>query len=380
MSLTSVGRVSGRISLTTGPDTADGDLSDLSQPPRACRICGCGRLRPSYRLAEFRVVTCDECGYGMTVYTEIVSDNQERFRGGRWIETRGLMRSVTSAMAVRRYADLRAFDPGRDLIEVGCGTGEFLLAAAAAGHSVIGVDLSREVISHIRRWHPGLDVRRGTLETSGLPARSADVIAASHVLEHVADPIGLLIQMRRLLRPGGLVYIRVPNLDTWYRRVLGRNWWGFSVEHVGHFTADSVSRAFAAASLDVVAVRSGDSDPRHSLWPVLPLLLRRGVVLRSVGAALQPSAGQPSAGRAADVGARFGPAARLAAKRGLLGAYLGYRRTASIALIPLTRAQIARGGGPEIMVVGRAVADRAPESDPGDNDNRLSGSPAESRR
>ena len=262
------------------------------------------------------MVACDNCGHGMTVYTASVPDNQERFQRPRYIESRDIQHATICAIAARRYAELRAFVPARDLVEVGCGTGEFLLAASAAGHRVIGLDLSREVISHVQGRHPGLDVRCATLETSGLPACSADVVAAFHVLEHVDDPIGLLIQMRRLLRPGGLAYIRVPNLDTWFRRVLGRNWWGFSVEHVGHFTADSISRAFAAASLDVVAVQSGDSDPRSSMWPLVPLLLRRGAVMRCVGAALQPPAGKPPGDGIAGPDARRGQDARLAVKDG----------------------------------------------------------------
>ncbi len=149
------------------------------------------------------------------------------------------MEPVTSAEAARRYADICAFGPGRNLLEVGCGTGEFLIAARSAGHSVIGLDLSQEVVSYVRHRHPDLDVRCSTVESAGLPAESVDVIAAFHVLEHVADPIGLLRQMQRLLRPGGLVYIRVPNLERSVV-VLGRNWRGFSVEHVGHFTGDSI--------------------------------------------------------------------------------------------------------------------------------------------
>ena len=237
--------------------TCNGYRPDADHP-RACQICRSPRLRLSYRLPEFTVARCCDCGHGMTIYPKIVTDTQERFQGNRWTESRGMLESVTSAMAARRYGELRAFGPGRDLLEVGCGTGEFLVAARAAGHWVTGLDLSQEAIAYLRCRHPDLDVRCDTVESAALPAGSFDVIAAFHVLEHVADPIGLLRRMRRLLRPSGLVYIRVPNLDTWYRRVLGRDWWGFSVEHVSHFTSSSLSRAFTQAWLDILKV----CDPR----------------------------------------------------------------------------------------------------------------------
>jgi len=163
------------------------------------------------------------------------------------------MESVTTAMASLRYADLRGFRPGPDVLEVGCGTGEFLAAASDAGHRVTGLDLSQEAVTYARRRHPGLDVRCATLDSDDLRPESFDVVAGFHVLEHVADPVGLLRQMTRLLRPGGLVYVRVPNLDTWFRHVLGRNWWGFSVEHAGHFTDASLRLALAQAGLQVTA-------------------------------------------------------------------------------------------------------------------------------
>ena len=180
-----------------------------------------------------------------------------------------------STMATLRYRNLQEFDPGLDLLDVGCGTGEFLMAAKQAGHRVVGLDLSEEVITYVKRRHPGLDVRCATLDSSDLHPESIDIVSAFHVVEHVPDPVDLLRQMTRLLRPGGLVYVRVPNLNTWYRRVLGRNWWGFSVEHMSHFTDASLRLAMAEAGLRVVAVRSGDSDLQHSMWPIAPLLLRR---------------------------------------------------------------------------------------------------------
>jgi len=322
-------------------------VSDLS-----CQICASARLRAAYKLPAFRVATCGRCGHGNTVYTERPGDAQARFQGARWTETRGIMESVTSAMADLRYADLQGFAPGTNLLEVGCGTGEFLIAAKRAGHHVVGLDLSEEAIAYVRRRHPGLDVRCALLDSGDLAPESFDVIAAFHVLEHVGDPIGLLRQMTRLLRPGGLVYVRVPNLNCWYRRVLGRNWWGFSVEHAAHFTEASLRLAMSEAGLMEVSLRSGDSDRRHSMWPILPLLLRRGAVLRSLGDALQPSSPQDGPG-----GPRLPDGARLAIKKRLISGYLAYRRSASTVIAPLSRLQLSLGGGPELVALARKPGD-----------------------
>ena len=319
--------------------------------PARCRICANTELRPAFRLTQFVVFTCPACGYGTTVYTSPIDDNQARFQGERWTETRSLLESVTAAMARRRYADLAPFGPGPDLLEIGCGTGEFLSCAQALGHRVTGLDLSHRVVAHVASRYPGMDIRCGTLESTHLAPASFDVIAAFHVLEHVTDPVGLLRQMVSLVRPSGLVYVRVPNLNTWYRHALGSSWWGFSLDHVGHFTAASLRRAMTDAGLTVLTARSADSDPEYSLWPVLPLLYGHGFVLRSLGSALQPAApdAPPGAGRLSD-------ARRISLKRQLLATYQAYRRAATMMITPLSRLQLARGGGRELLMIGRKAA------------------------
>jgi 2-polyprenyl-3-methyl-5-hydroxy-6-metoxy-1,4-benzoquinol methylase len=312
-----------------------------------CMVCGRADLKPSFFLPEYTVHRCPGCGHGTTEYTRKIADNQSRFGAARWTETRSMMQSHFQAAARRRYEDLLAFSPGHAVLEVGCGTGEFLSIAREAGHSVIGLDMSAEAVRYVQDRHPGMDIRCQLLETAGLPPASFDVVAGFHILEHVSDPIGLLQQMSCLVRPGGLVYVRVPNLDTWFRRVLGRSWWAFGVEHMGHFTAVSLRTAVAEAGLDVAAVRSGDSYPHASYWPVLPLLFSRCSAMRAVGNALQPRPDTLSDGGSAE-------AVRMAVKRTLVAAYCGYVRVGSALIRPLTDLQLRRGGGPELMAVGRA--------------------------
>ncbi|HVB42314.1 MAG TPA: class I SAM-dependent methyltransferase [Streptosporangiaceae bacterium] len=299
-------------------------------------------------MPQFVVFTCSRCGYGTTVYTQEIADNQARFEGERWTETRDMLESVQAAMARRRYEDVHPYQPGHELLEVGCGTGEFLSYAREAGHRVTGLDLSQRVAAHVSSRYPGIDVRCGTLDSVSFDCGFFDVVAAFHVLEHVTDPIALLSQMAELVRPGGLVYVRVPNLNTWYRRALGSSWWGFSLDHVGHFTESSLRLALSEAGLRIETLRSADSDPRYSLWPVLPLLYRRGCILRSVGSALQPSADRQAPARV-----RLSEGTRVAAKRQLLATYQAYRRAATLMLTPFSSLQLERGGGRELLAVGR---------------------------
>jgi SAM-dependent methyltransferase len=312
--------------------------------PLHCMVCSCPDLQPAFFLPEFIVHTCPSCGHGTTAYIFAVPDSQARFGDIRWIETRDFLTSALQWAARRRYEELAEFSPGRRFLEVGCGTGEFLAHARQAGHSVTGLDISAEAVQFARDRYPGMDIRQQPLESAELPTASFDVVVAFHLLEHVSDPVGLLRQMMHLLRPGGLVYVRVPNLDSWYRRVIGRNWWAFSVDHRGYFTASSLRTAFGQAGIEVSALRCADSS-RESMWPVIPLELARGGVLRSLGNALQPPPDQNAAGPA--------NARRMALKRQMLAAYGGYRRACDMLIHPLLETQDRHGGSPELMAIGR---------------------------
>jgi SAM-dependent methyltransferase len=72
----------------------------------------------------------------------------------------------------------------------------------------------------------GRDVRCGSLEAHDLPPRAFDHITLAHVLEHFHDPIAALDEVRRLLRPGGRVWINQPNLGSLGRAEFGRHWRG----------------------------------------------------------------------------------------------------------------------------------------------------------
>lgn len=133
--------------------------------------------------------------------------------------------------------------PGR-LLDVGCGAGYFLDAARAAGWQVAGVELS-EAAAAAARNELGLDVFTGGLAEAGFSAKSCDLITMFEVLEHMRDPGAALAEAQRLLRPGGLLAVEVPNDMDAYRSALARadhRWWVIPPVHLYYFNASSLSR------------------------------------------------------------------------------------------------------------------------------------------
>lgn len=115
--------------------------------------------------------------------------------------------------------------PGARLLDVGCGSGDFLELARSAGWSVQGCDFDPMAVATAQRR--GLDVRQGGLEILQAAAPdSFDWVTLSHVLEHVHEQHLWLQQLHRVLRPGGGLWLQTPNVDSIGHARYRENWRG----------------------------------------------------------------------------------------------------------------------------------------------------------
>ncbi|MFC6019988.1 methyltransferase domain-containing protein [Plantactinospora solaniradicis] len=124
----------------------------------------------------------------------------------------------------RRYKQqlLAALDlcPGHVVLDVGCGPGTDLPALAAAvgdGGAVIGIDHDPAMLKqaqHRSTTHPQVTVRSGDAHALPLDDASIDRARTDRVLQHLADPRQALAELRRVVRPGGLVALAEPDWDT----------------------------------------------------------------------------------------------------------------------------------------------------------------------
>lgn len=102
--------------------------------------------------------------------------------------------------------------PGRCVLDLGCGEGSFTGELARVGAEPVGVDVAEAAVTRARRAHPALHF--STLTADGrlpLEDSSCDLVWAGEVIEHVADTARTLSEIRRVLRPGGRLLITTPN-------------------------------------------------------------------------------------------------------------------------------------------------------------------------
>jgi SAM-dependent methyltransferase len=103
------------------------------------------------------------------------------------------------------------------VLDVGCGGGRFLSLCQAKGWRAIGVEPSRDATVHARRR--GLEVHSQAWPVPEIADESVEVVSFINVLDHLPDPFEALREAFRVLKPGGLLYIRVPNapLHAWLK-------------------------------------------------------------------------------------------------------------------------------------------------------------------
>lgn len=150
------------------------------------------------------------------------------------------------ARAVERLAG----GPGR-VLDVGCGRGFLLDAFRRRGWEVQGTELEDRSAAHAREVL-GIPVHTGPADAWPWPEAHFDAVVFWHVLEHLAEPHLALERARRLLRPGGVLLVGVPNFASPEARLAAAGWFHLDVpRHAVHLSPRWLARALDAAGFDV---------------------------------------------------------------------------------------------------------------------------------
>lgn len=137
------------------------------------------------------------------------------------------------------------------LLDIGCGTGDFLAAAKSSGWQVKGYEPNEKA----RKIALQKDVEL-TDSTEDLKDNSVDVITMWHVLEHVPDVKAQITELKRLVKPGGTIIIAVPNYKSFDAHHYQNHWAAYDVpRHLWHFSKKSIQSLFAAQGLELVQVK-----------------------------------------------------------------------------------------------------------------------------
>lgn len=170
----------------------------------------------------------------------------------------GQSRLQTRLSAILRDRLMPGLPPGPpgDILDVGCGSGAFLLALREAGWRPHGIELSRNAVEAARA--AGLtEVRSGDLLEADYPSEAFDAVRFWHSLEHMPSPRAQLAEARRVLRRGGTLTIGVPNFSSLLARAARDRWYYLDVpRHLWHFEPATLGRLVESSGFRVTRNRT----------------------------------------------------------------------------------------------------------------------------
>jgi 2-polyprenyl-3-methyl-5-hydroxy-6-metoxy-1,4-benzoquinol methylase len=221
--------------------------------PRPCDLCAATDFRVWDTKNGIDVIVCNACGMGRSEVPEDYEAVMAEYYDGSYYAKMGYDRDEQAwVRRARRWVghlgELRR--PPGNLLDIGCSTGNCLQAATDLGWKAYGTDISAHALA--RSQERGFEVF-ASFHPDEFPdwLPLLDAATASHVLEHLPDPVGYLRALRERMKPGGVMYAQLPNFAKILRQ-------GPSVpyaappEHAQFFTFETAQRTFEKAGWRVV--------------------------------------------------------------------------------------------------------------------------------
>lgn len=262
----------------------------------ACNLCGHESTHPVYRVkdtnycqpGDFSLVACANCSLVYmnprpTAHEIGTYYPAERYHPFRVIQQ---TQSIKPNTMQRKRADritqiLREMNACR-ILDVGCGSGQFLLAMQAQGCQVYGVEPNRQAAQFVKTML-NLPVITGDIfqvEQEHL----FDAITFWDVLEHTHSPREVLLRAHHLLKPNGLLAINVPNWASWERRIFKENWIAIDApRHLYHFSPNTLVKMLRSCGFEVIEMSSKTPvmNPASNLLSALGNLVRKAKKIKS---------------------------------------------------------------------------------------------------
>lgn len=216
------------------------------------------------RVTGYDVIHCTMCGFRHVVPLPDPRELDREYRETYYADEKPTF--LVHAAEDQQWAELaqtdrlesleRLLGPARRrLLDIGSGPGFFLKTAKSRGWRVKGIEPSRQAAAHARAL--GIEVIEGFFGVGATPALGLfDAINLNNVLEHVPDPITILLQAGALLEPGGAICVNVPNDFSPFQVAAAATgetgeWWIAPPHHLNYFDFATLSNLLERLKFEV---------------------------------------------------------------------------------------------------------------------------------
>lgn len=205
------------------------------------------------RTLPFRLVRCSSCSLVWMVNPPKTDEMALHY-------SKEYDRSIAAAgdsspqRAGNRKQTLTKYKQNGVVLDLGCSAGSFLKAMDSKEWELYGIDMSTESARRAQA-ETGAKVFVGDILDARFPASSFDAITCFHVLEHLLKPQEVLFKVADWLKPGGIFYVLVPNIDSAGAHIFRSYWYALELpRHVFHYSPKSLSLMAQACGLAVLSL------------------------------------------------------------------------------------------------------------------------------
>ncbi len=209
---------------------------------------------------SFSISSCKDCGFCFTNPRPDIDGSAAYYDSSAYVShsktSRGLINRLFHLARTFTIRDkkrlLKKYTAGNQLLDYGCGTGEFLYAMKNSGWDGIGIEPNNSAREHAIKSY-SLKVHTED-DLNAIPNASLDAISLWHVLEHVYPIEERLAEFYQKLKPGGTLFVALPNMRSYDARKYDRYWAAYDVpRHIYHFSPESAIRLMGNFGFDHVA-------------------------------------------------------------------------------------------------------------------------------
>lgn len=225
---------------------------------KSCPVCGSVKLHKEFKTRdyflsqeEFTLCKCQKCGFIFT-NPRPAEDNLSRYyKSEDYISHSNSNKGIVAYLyqiirritLFKKYELVTTFRNSNRILDIGCATGQFLNEFKKRGWNCTGIEPDEDSREFARS---NFDLKVFEPDNIGqLDDHTFDVITMWHVLEHVSDLDGTMKELQRLIKANGVLFIAVPNIESWDATHYGPYWAGLDVpRHLSHFSQKTLELLF----------------------------------------------------------------------------------------------------------------------------------------
>ena len=285
----------------SGPDR---DVNRVTQPssPNAEPCPVCGRLEAYRWLAApdrfhgrreiYTLLRCPACSL---VWLSHPPQPDEMYQ--HYTEAYDRLISAAGEGSPQRWRDrnaaLATHKQSGALLDLGCSSGAFLQTLRGRNWDLHGIEMS-EQSAKIAQEKTGAKIFVGKILEAEFPTNSFDVITCFDVFEHLYEPWRVMERIGKWLKPGGIFYVLVPNIDSAEGRIFGSYWHGLELpRHLFHYSPESLEFLAKSVGLTRLSLETRRNPAVGTSLRYVWDDLFRAVGMHPTPVAYRPEAGLP---------------------------------------------------------------------------------------